>query len=277
LLDAIGSTGLGGDRPGSSRRKNLMDAGAMLSEIGPMIQETMGDIFRGSRKADPLEGLEFDRVEKLSREIQNGHDVIINGTMKNGKYLSISLSGTDKNTLSASLEDSDNALFVCEQTGRTALRWDSGSLLVSIPDCAGSVKVMTKGGSISSSGVNVPLSVHTMGGGISVTKPGSSFSAKTMGGTLSLELDGAWHGNSKAKSMGGGITVKMKGSVSAAVDAETIGGSIQTGKAEHRVLSSSGGKRGGAKMSIIYGSHDDPPKLTVSTMGGDIEIKGDSE
>jgi hypothetical protein len=175
------------------------------------------------------------------------------------------------------VEGEETEIHVCEQNGRTSVRWESGNLIAKIPECAGSVKVATRGGSISSSGVRVPVTLNTMGAGIDVSKPGSSFSAKTMGGTLSIELDSSWKENSKAKSMGGGITVTMLESIPVEIDAGTMGGSIHTGSETHRVLNSSGGKKGGAKMSVVYGSLEDPPKLSVSTMGGDIVIKGEGK
>lgn len=277
LLDALGSTTRKGNGLGTVRRKTLINAGAMLSEMGPMIQETMGEIFKGSRKADPMDGLDFQKVKELSREIGSGHDVVIQGTMKDGRNLSISLSGTDGNILSASVDGDEPGIQVSEQSGKTSIRWESGNLVVKVPECAGSLKVATRGGSIISSGVAVPVTFNTMGGGIDVSKPGASFSAKSMGGTLSIELDGSWKENSKAKSMGGGITITMLERIPVEIEAGTIGGSIQTDGAEHRVINASGGKKGGAKMTLVYGSAEDPPRLSVNTMGGDIAIKGEGE
>lgn len=275
LLEALGSSGFGREKPSNPRRRGIIEASAMLSEIGPMIQETMGDMFKGSRKSDPLEGLEFDETDSYEAEIAEGHDLIIHGSMKKGEAISVHLSRSEDNSLRASV-DGDGSVSVCEKTSKTIIQWKSGDLQVQVPDSAASVKVTSKGGPIHATGVNVPITLNTMGGGISIIRPGSSFSAKTMGGTMELELDSSWNLNSKAKSMGGGVSVTVADSIPVIIDASTLGGTIDPGTMEHEILSSSGGKRGGSRMCIEYGNSEDAPKLAVSTMGGDIVIKGES-
>lgn len=275
LLEALGSSGFGREKPSTPRRRSIIEASAMLSEIGPMIQETMGDIFKGSRKSDPFDGLEFEESNSYESELPEGHDVIIHGSMNKGAGISLHVTRSSDSSLRASV-DGDGSVGFCEKTGKTILRWKSGDLQVQIPDCAGSLKVISKGGSISTDSVKAPLTMNTMGGGISIIKPGSSFSAKTMGGRLDIELDSSWNQNSKAKSMGGGVSITVVDGIPVIIDASTLGGTIDPGEREHEILSSTGGKRGGSRMCISYGESDDTPKLSVSTMGGDIVIKGDS-
>lgn len=274
LLEALGSSGFGREKPSQPRRRSIIEASAMLSEIGPMLQETMGDIFKGARKSDPLDGLEFEETDEYSAELPEGNDIVIYGSMKMGNSISIKLKGSEDDSLTASIDDG-SPVSVSEKGGRTVIHWKSGELSVSVPDRAGSVKVISKGGPIVADGVNVPLTLNTMGGGVSVHSPGSSFSAKTMGGQLDISLSGSWKRNSKAKSMGGSVSISLEDGTPVIIDASTLGGTIDPGSAVHKIVSSSGGKRGGSRMSISYGDSDDAPKLSVSTMGGDIVIKGE--
>ena len=277
LLEALGSAGYMRERPRQTRRKPLLEATAILSEVGPMIQETMGDIFKGSRKSNSsLDGLDFQEVDSFSREIEDDHEIIIHGKMNKGRGLCINITGSKENVLKAEVEQTKESLSVVEKNGKTILLWKSGTLNVSVPDCAGSLKVTTQGGSIFTDSVGVPSKLNTMGGSISVRKPSSSFSAKTMGGNLEISLNGSWNENSKAKSMGGGISISLAEGISVDLSASTLGGAIDAGKLEHVVVSSSDARRGGAKMRIQYGDSDDSPKLAGSTMGGDIEIRGES-
>jgi len=275
LLEALGSSGFGRERPSTPRRRSIIEASAMLSEIGPMLQETMGEIFKGTRKLDPTEGLELQETESYNADLPEGSDIVIHGSMSKGKPISILLKKSPDSSLQASIDDGGSVGF-CEKSGKTILQWKSGDLTVLVPDTAGSVQVISKGGPIRSEGVRVPLTLNTMGGGVFISNPGSSFSAKTMGGKLDIALDGSWNKNSKAKSMGGGVSVCIAGDVPVIIDASTLGGTIDPGDLDHKILSSSGGKRGGSRMSISYGDADDAPKLAVSTMGGDIVIKGES-
>ncbi len=274
LLDALGSSGQGRDRGGKPGRKTLVEATAMLSEIGPMIQETMGDIFRGSRKQDPLESLDFQEFDSYDEELPDQKDVVIHGTMNRGKNISISLVQSDDNRLRASVDGTEQPVSVCENRGKTILMWKGGNLRVQVPATTGSVTVVSRGGAIEAEGLMVPSTLNTMGGSITVRRPGASFSAKTMGGSLDITINRSWAASSKAKSMGGGISVTLEEGVPVVIDASTLGGNIHPGPLEHELVSTSGGKRGGAKMCLRYGTEADAPKLAVSTMGGDIAVKG---
>ncbi len=273
LLEALGSSGFGRDKPSTPRRRSIIDAGAMLSEIGPMVQETMGEIFRGTRKSDVIEGVDFTESQSYEAHLEQGTDVVITGSMKKGAGISVFLTAGEGDLIRASV-DGDGPVLHGEKNGKLFLNWKEGAIRVQLPDAAGSVKVVSRGGSIHSEGIRVPMSMNTMGGGISIVRPGASFSAKTMGGKLELLIDEAWNGNSKAKSMGGGVAVTLDGSVDVLLEASTLGGTIDPGDLEHEVISTSGGKRGGSKMTIAYGGSEEAPRLAVSTMGGDIVIRG---
>lgn len=276
LLEALGSSGFMRERPRPARRKQFLEATAILSEVGPMIQETMGEIFKGSRKSgSSLDDLDYQEIDSFSREIEEDHEIIISGKMKKGPGLSINLTGSTGSTLKAETDQQDNSVSVVEKTGKTILLWKSGTLNVVVPNCAGSLKVTTHGGSITAEGIAPPSKLSTMGGSINVKKPGSSFSAKTMGGNLQIALDSSWNENSKAKSMGGGISISIADGMSVDLSANTLGGTIDPGELEHQVISASDARRGGAKMRIRYGESEDAPKLAVTTMGGDIEVRGD--
>ncbi len=145
LLDALGSSGRGRDRGGKPGRKTLVEASAMLSEIGPMIQETMGDIFRGSRKQDPLGSLDFQEYDSYQGELPEGRDIVIHGTMNRGKSISISLGRSEDSQLRASVDGGEQPVNLCENKGRTMVMWKEGNLSVQVPDTAGSVTVVSRG------------------------------------------------------------------------------------------------------------------------------------
>ncbi|HPF31811.1 MAG TPA: hypothetical protein PK907_02230 [Candidatus Sabulitectum sp.] len=273
LLEALGSSGFGREKPSTPRRRSIIDAGAMLSEIGPMVQETMGEIFRGTRKSDMIEGIDFEESDSFEAPLEQGTDIVITGSMKKGAGISVFLTASEDDLIRAEVDGGGTVLHG-EKNGKLFLSWKEGAIRVQLPETAGSVKVVSRGGSIHSEGIRIPVSMNTMGGGITIVRPGASFSAKTMGGKLEMLIDEAWNGNSKAKSMGGGVAVTLDGPVGVLIEASTLGGTIDPGDLEHQVVSTSGGKRGGSKMSIAYGGSEEAPRLAVSTMGGDIMIKG---
>ena len=116
-----------------------------------------------------------------------------------------------------------------------------------------------------------------MGGGVSVENPADSFSVKTMGGGLEITLDKEWRKNSKAKTMGGGIAVHLTDGMAVQVNASTFGGSISFDKDKAELLSESEHNFGKAKVSLKYGEGDNVPVLSVTSMGGGIEINQTDE
>ena len=274
LLEALGSPGFTREKQPTPRKRKT-EAGAVLSEIGPIIQEAMGDIFKSSRKTDRMEGLEFQETESYQADLPLGNDLVIYGAMKTGTGIAVHLKPGAGSTLRAFVEG-EGSVSYCSQNDKTVLRWKSGDLHVEVPDSAGSVKVVSRGGPIHSNGLQVPVTMNTMGGGISIQRPGSSFSAKTMGGGIEIVLDRALNQNSKAKSMGGSVSVTVSKGIPVIIEASTLGGTIDPGTEEHEILTSSGSRRGGSKMCIGYGDTEDAPRLAVSTMGGDIVIRGKS-
>ncbi|PIE52996.1 hypothetical protein CSA37_03545 [Candidatus Fermentibacteria bacterium] len=284
LLDALSVAGgfMGEGRRRPSGRKPDPEAKAILSKAGPMVQETIGGIFRGKRKAgSSLDGTDFTEHSSYSRETVEGHQVVIHGRMKSrikkGNKLSLILSETPDNILSASVSSEGTRISVSEKPEETTLLWTSGKMTVSIPRTAADVQVVTQGGSIVSNNVSASQKLNTMGGSVTLNCPGGSFSAKTMGGSMKICLGEKWHSNSRAKTMGGSIRVLLSESISADISASTLGGSIDPGNMEHTVISSSDPRRGGAKMTVRYGNDDSPPKLAVNTMGGSIAIKNRSD
>jgi DUF4097 and DUF4098 domain-containing protein YvlB len=273
LLEALGSDDPGMDRVKTGRNRRFIDTRAMISEIGPMIQATMGDVLKSRKSFETFDNRDMNEAESVSEQVEEGQVLEIHGDMEKGKAISISLTGSEDSILKASV-DNNSAVKVGRKDNRWILLWKSGELRVQIPNCLASVKVTSRGGGISSRGVMVPVELRTMGGGISISKPGAGFSLKTMGGGLDISLDSSWAGNSKAKTMGGGIYIHLTDDASVLLDATTLGGTITAGGNSPEVLSSSGKEYGNSKMLVRYGKGENPPQLKVSTMGGGIVIEG---
>ncbi len=275
LLEALASTGGGSGPEKTARKRKSSDTLSMMSEIGPMIQAAMGDVFRGRKSFETYENIELEEVESVSEPMESDKELVIRGNAHGGKGISIALSRSRDNVLRADL-DNDSTIGVGTRDSKKILLWRSGELSVQVPDCMASVKVFSKGGGIRSSDVQIPVELKTMGGGIRISNPGDSFSIKTMGGGLDISLDSTWKGNSKAKTMGGGISVFLADGVFVQINASTLGGSIDVGGNDPAIISRSEKGHGKSKVAVRYGTGDDLPRLSVATMGGGIVINGDS-
>lgn len=276
LLEALGSTGSGPDVSRTPRRKRIINTKSMINEIGPMIQATMGDVFKGRKSFETYENMDLEEVESVSEDMEDKQELVIQGNMEKGKSISLSLSRSEDSILRATL-DNDSTIKVGSKNNRRVLLWRCGELSVQVPDCLDSVKVFSRGGGISSSGVNVPVELKTMGGGIDISRPGNKFSIKTMGGGLDIVLDENWKSSSKAKTMGGGISIKIINDVPVLINATTLGGSVGVVGGNHEIVSESGKGHGKSKITVLYGTQEDPPQLNVTSMGGGIEIEGEAD
>jgi hypothetical protein len=276
LLDALTSSGFGGDADRSSSKRRGGQSRLVMSAIGPMIQETVESMVKFGRKAEPADSSDVDEMEEVALAVEAGQSILVRGDMRMGKALSVEMAGSDDNRLTASVDDGSK-VGLQTRGDNIVLSWTSGKLRIGVPDTADSVEVVTRGGGITSEGVRVPVDLKTMGGGISISRPGDAFVIKTMGGGLNVLLDSTWKGSSRGKTMGGGISVALEKDVEALINAVTLGGSISVEGDGARVLSSSEGRRGGSKMSVKFGSSDDPPELSVSTMGGGVVIRESAE
>jgi hypothetical protein len=269
LLEALGSAG-GADtgKPGGKRRYTA--SSSVLSAIGPMIQATIGDVFKGRKSFEAYENVPMEEVQSVAEAAEPGGELVIHGSVHKGASLSVALVRSEDDTLRASV-DNGTPVRMGNKDNRRIMLWNSGELTVHVPDCLGSVKVYSRGGGISSNGIRIPVDLKTMGGGIRITRPGDSFSIKTMGGGLEITLDSSWKGNSKAKTMGGGISVHLHGTVPVLVRASTLGGSITATGPSASVLSDTGNGHGKSKIAVQYGSGG--PELSVVSMGGGIVIE----
>ena len=277
LLEALGSASSGPELGRAPRRRKATYTRSMLNEIGPMIQATMGDVFKGKKSFDAYESVDFEKVKSISEEIEEGRALVVHGDVARGKSLSVFLVRSEDSILRATLDDEDADIELGNKDNKRILIWRSGELTVEVPDSLASVNVFSKGGGISSSNVNVPVELKTMGGGIEIEKPGDRFSIKTMGGGLDITLDKSWHGNSKAKTMGGGISIHLIDDVPVLVNASTLGGSIGIGGNNPEIISESGHGHAKSKVTVLYGDVEEPSKLAVTSMGGGIEIEGEAD
>ncbi len=277
LLEALGSSSRGPELGRAPRRKRTNHTRSMLNEIGPMIQATMGDVFKGRKSFDAYESVDFEKVKSISEEIEEGRDLVIHGDVDRGENISVFLSRSEDSTLRASLDNEEACIESGNRDNKRILVLRSGKLSVEVPDSLASVNVFSKGGGISSSNVNVPVELKTMGGGIEIFKPGDRFSIKTMGGGLNISLDKSWHGDSKAKTMGGGISIHLVDDVPVLVSATTLGGSINVGGNNPEIISESGHGHAKSKVTVLYGEEDEPSKLAVTSMGGGIKIEGEAD
>lgn len=271
LLEALGSSSSTPNMGRVYRKKRIIDTRAMMNEIGPMIQSTIGDVFSGRKPADSFKEFDLQDVESIEEELEDGISLVIHGNIESSKSISISLKRSLDNFLRATAEE-NSSLQTGSKDKKKVIVCNSGDLTVEIPDNIVDVRVFSKGGGISSKEVKVPISLKTMGGGVSVEKPGDSFTVKTMGGGLEIALDKDWNVNSKAKTMGGGISVHLSSGMSLKLNASTFGGSINFDKDKAEVLSQSEHNYGKAKVSLKYGENETLPTLSVTSMGGGIVI-----
>jgi len=269
LLEALGTAGGAyTGKPGGKKR--FAGTSSVLSEIGPIIQATIGDVFKGRKSFEAYENIPMEDMESVAEPAEPGGKLVIHGNVHKGTSISISLVRSEDNILRASVDNGTNVRMGNKDNARIML-WTSGELTVHVPDCLGSVKVYSRGGGISSSNVRVPVELKTMGGGIRISRPGDSFSIKTMGGGLDISLDSSWKGNSKAKTMGGGISVHLLDAVSVLVKASTLGGSITATGENASVVSDTGNGYGKSKITVCYGNGGS--ELSVVSMGGGIVIE----
>ena len=98
-----------------------------------------------------------------------------------------------------------------------------------------------------------------------------------MGGGLDISLDSSWKANSKAKTMGGGISVHLLDEVPVLINATTLGGSINVSGNDPEIISESGQNHGKSKLTVKFGDEEDPSQLSVTSMGGGIEIEGSAD
>ncbi len=276
LLEALESTGSGLDMGKTARKRKIPNSRSIIQEIGPMIQASMGDVFKGRKSFEAYENIDLEEVESVTEEMEEAKELVIHGNADKGKSISIILSRSEDNILRAILDNS-STIRTGNKDNKRILLCKSGELSVKVPDCLSSVKVLSMGGGISSSDVRVPVELKTMGGGVAISNPGDRFSIKTMGGGLNISLDSTWKGNSKAKTMGGGISISLNDDVSALINASTLGGPITVGGNNHEIISDSGGGRGKSKISVKYGNEENLSTLKVTSMGGGIVIKRESD
>ncbi|MCK5787237.1 MAG: hypothetical protein KAH54_11865 [Candidatus Sabulitectum sp.] len=276
LLEALGSSRSREKKAKTARKRKIIKTRTMISEIGPMIQATMGDVFKGRKFFESYDIAGMDEVESVSEKLEDHQVLVIHGEAGKGDSISINLSRSEDGTLRASVDNGSN-IRSGNKGNKRILQCSSGELTVQVPDNISVVKVFSRGGSIDSSRVAVPAELHTMGGGINISYPGDSFSVKTMGGGMGISLDSSWKGDSKAKTMGGGISVRLSDDVSVLIDANTLGGSVIVGGSNPEIISDSGNGYGKSKVSVKYGNIDTPSRLSVTSMGGGIVLKGESD
>lgn len=271
LLEALGFTNSGQGMGRASVKRKIVNARGIINEIGPMLQATVGDVFKGRKSFEAFESIDLEEVAAVSEEMQEGQILVIYGNLDRGKNISISLFSSENNILHASL-DNDSSIKFGSRDNKKYLLSNSGELRVQVPDCVAKVTVFSRGGGINSTGVRVPVELKTMGGGVNISEPGDKFSIKTMGGGLDITLDPSWKGNSKAKTMGGRISIHLLGEVPIRIDAKTLGGSISVGGNNPEIISDSDDSSGKSKISVLYGSKENPSTLAVTSLGGGIEI-----
>jgi DUF4097 and DUF4098 domain-containing protein YvlB len=273
-LESAGNKTSSGKKAAGKRR--FSGTGSIIQEIGSMIQTTVGDVLKDRNAFEVYENSDLKEVQSVSEPVEQGVELVIYGSADKGADISISLIRSEDSTFSAAL-DTDGFMKSGGSSKRRILFWRRGELTIQVPDCAGLVKVFSRGGGISATGVRVPVELKTMGGGISVDRPGDSFAIKTMGGGLDILLDSTWKGDSRAKTMGGGVSVHLKSGTSAQVEASTLGGSISVSGNSSGTRSDSHISRGKSKVSVSFGESQNSSKLSVVSMGGGIVIEREAD
>ena len=158
---------------------------------------------------------------------------------------------------------------VWKKGDRFLIRWGGGPLEAALPPDLASLHVSSAGGGIA--GTLVPmeeLQIKSMGGEVSLEEIACSFRIKTMGGRLSLRKVSLYKGRGRATSMGGDIVLTIAEGFSGEIEASTLGGEIAVDCCfEHPKVF-----RGIAKKKVILATGEGGAKISLKSMGGNIEV-----
>lgn len=250
--------------------------GEAFSEIGPLMKETVEDVMSGlfGSDSDDFREDELKDIEPVDGKyaIDAGtHMTILNNWKVGGLQSDLVIEGVEGDFCQISEDTAKNAK-VQRNSAHIVVRWSGGPLKIDVPETVSLLNVKTKGGNIHSTGLRSEMSLKTFGGSVELSDLTKDFKAKTLGGNLTLRLSPEWEGNGQAFTKGGNITLALPDDVSSTIEASAIGGTTKIDK-EIRQMESTPFSPGKSKITVQVGAKHLDSRISLKTMGGDIEIR----
>lgn len=287
LLKALNEGQQRKDEPHAHRRKHRHDVGVgmsgvfesigdALSDIGPMVKNTMEDVMTGVFGDDlgDLEDEDFIDIEPTEEEYDIGADtrmVIVSDWKWGPKRGDLQIKGIAGTTCRIENTEAQH-LRIRRSATHFVIQWSGGPLHIQIPETVTKLRVRSKGGDIHVADIRSDMSVKTLGGNLTLKDLVTDFKVKTMGGDITLALNNAWTGNAKVHTMGGDITLNVPDGVGFDAEASTMGGNISAPE-EMRQVNSKQSFPGKSSAAIHAGPDDSTSKISLKTMGGDITLR----
>lgn len=254
--------------------------GDALSNIGPMVKNTVEDMMTGIFGNDlgDLENEDFIDVEPLEEQYDISADtcmVIVSDWKWGPKRGDLRIQGVAGNACRIENAEAQH-LRIRRSLTHFVIQWTGGPLNVQVPETVSKLQVRSKGGDIRIADVHSDMSVKTLGGDLTLKDLLKDFDVKTMGGDIKLMLNVGWNGNAKVRTMGGNITLKVPDGVGFDADSSTMGGVISVAEGMQKVENrqSFPGKR---SARIHAGAYDSTSTISLKTMGGDITLRKDTD
>lgn len=254
--------------------------GEALSDIGPMVKNTMEDVMTGIFGDDlgDLEEEDFIDVEPKDEDYDLNADtrmVIVSDWNWGPKRGDLRITGVPGSACRIEHAEAQH-LRIRRSATHFVVQWSGGPLQAQVPETVTKLRVRSKGGNIEIADFHNEMSIKTLGGDLRVQDVANDFKVKTMGGDIAIGLNAAWAGSGRAHTMGGDITVAVPDGVSFSAEASTTGGVIATPDTMRQVNSKQSFP-GKSSATIHAGADDNASTLTLKTMGGDITLRKDSD
>jgi len=252
--------------------------GDTLSNIGPMVKNTVGDMMSGIFGDDFCDwrNEDFIDIEPLEEryDISAGTCMVIAGDLK-WKHGDLRIKGIAGNTCRIDNDDGQH-MRIRRSPTHFVVQWIEGNLNVLVPETVSKLLVRSNGGDIRIADVQSDMNVLTMGGNLKLKELLKDFKVKTMGGDINLALNAGWNGKAKVRTMGGNIMLKVPDGLGFNADAFTMGGVISVAEGMKKV--ESGPSFPGKKSAKIRaGEYDSTSTISLKTMGGDITLREDTD
>lgn len=255
----------------------LETLGETLSEIGPMVKQSVEDVMSGVMGDDlgdvDEEELEPEELINDSCTIKpDTHLILIHEWKTGGNKEELRIQGVPGDVCRV-LEAGAANVKVRKNPTHVIMQWAEGPLTIEVPETVSTLRARMKGGNIYMQRIGCDVTLKTLGGNLELRDLRKNFSAKTMGGNLQLTLEKDWQGHGRAQTMGGNIelVVPPEGSTFK-VKAITMGGAVTVDKDLHS-LESKQSFPGKCKAKIQVGEGEADASISLKTMGGDIEVR----
>ena len=254
--------------------------GDALSDIGPMVKNTVDDVMAGVFGDDlgDLEDEDFVDVEPLEEQYEISADtrmVIVSDWKWGPKRGDLRIQGVSGNV--CRIENAEGQhLRIRRSATHFVVQWSGGPLNVQVPESVTKLRIRSKGGNIRVAALHSDMSVKTLGGDLTLNDLFTDFKVKTMGGDITLTLNAAWNGDAKVHTMGGDITMLVPDNIGFSADASTMGGEISVAGGMRKVNNKQSFP-GKSSAKIHVGADDSSSTISLKTMGGDIKLRKDTD